>query len=410
MMNQFYKEDLTQRREGAKGPAPEMRLSEAIGRFLLAREQKPVRLSTLALDRQSAWSLVEFLGADPTIGELRASAIADDTGRLEASAELPSAAASLQEASAELPSTAERWLKWLRETPWIQRKRGSYPTQFTPATVSAFLTWKPASRSSGKFRNERTIGRFWRQARPLLDWLGLDVVLAKASKPRTKKAKRLVPTRGNIGTRWDDVIAGTSGTACAADRRRVVLLQGLVLCTGMRIEECLVASREWLEGHWLLITDSKTHQPRVIYVTGQGLAIIEALRGNIQQGMPWAADRFQRVSAWPWSKGRWHRLVGKCGLHGKSHQILRQRLTTWLRAAIFRRGLDPAIECAQLGHGGGVIIENYLDYLRPLPRLLGHFELPEVRGFQWPEAIQAGRHVPDRLLDEQDRLMQAAVH
>jgi hypothetical protein len=369
-----------------------------VGRYLILREQDGLRLGTLEIHRQVGWSLFEFLKADPAIGELANGC----------QSPIPN-----PQSPAPNGDLAGRWLAWLRATPWGRRRRGAYPRHFTAGSVSAFLAWPPARFSSGKLRTEQTIGRLWRHGRPLLEWLGLPVYLSKKkADPGRRPSLRLpppwVPTKGSIGERWQAIWTSEQCPASRGDRRRVLLVQGLVLGTGMRLEEALVAQRDALEGHWLLIRDSKTHQPRIIYVNAQCLGIVEALRPDGQTVMPWAADRWQRISGWPYTKGRWHCLVRQCGLLGKTHQQLRQRMTTWLRAAAIRHGVDPAVESAQLGHGSGVVLEHYLDCLRPLARLLERFRLPAVDGFVWPPPIAARRALPARLYEEFRRIIGGA--
>ena len=80
---------------------------------------------------------------------------------------------------------------------------------------------------------------------------------------------------------------------------------------------------------------------------------------------------------------------------------MRRKLSTWMH----RR--DPVSEAAQLGHGSGVVFRNYLDYLRPLPKLLEKYRLPDLgmEGFTWPPAVHAKVRRPDRLYAEIRRLV-----
>ena len=67
-------------------------------------------------------------------------------------------------------------------------------------------------------------------------------------------------------------------------------------------------------------------------------------------------------------------------------------------------------ESAQLGHGSGVVYENYLDVLRTLPKLLERYKLPAIEAddFQWPDPIVVRLRRPDRLYEEFRRLVMPA--
>ncbi len=97
-------------------PGPDAALSEGIARLMLRLEQEGSAELTLAHYRQTAWSLFEFLGRDPPIGQLDR-------------------------------ETAARWLDWLRTTFVYRRARGAYPKWFTPSAVSAFLARMPPKRT-----------------------------------------------------------------------------------------------------------------------------------------------------------------------------------------------------------------------------------------------------------------------
>ena len=219
----------------------------------------------------------------------------------------------------------------------------------------------------------------------------------------------LVPTRATVRGWWRDCLSGPAVAGSAADRRRVVLTQALVLATGMRIEECLAAEIANVEGHWLLLPETKTHVPRILYLSGQALAIVAALHPPAQQQTLFDAGDDQAaglLAGWCQSLSSWHALVRACSTAGpgpypKRHQCLRKVLSTWLYK------LDPVAESAQLGHGGGVVYTHYLAVLRSLPRLLERYRMPDlgVDGFAWPEPVESKVRRPDRLYAEFRRLV-----
>ena len=72
----------------------------------------------------AAWSLFEFLQADPPWGELG-------------------------------PDIAPAWMDWLRTTPEYRRKRGAYPKHFSPQALRDFFAWPPPKNATEKFRGPR---------------------------------------------------------------------------------------------------------------------------------------------------------------------------------------------------------------------------------------------------------------
>jgi len=207
---------------------------------------------------------------------------------------------------------------------------------------------------------------------------------------------------------WRDALAG--GVPPTAGRRRgVVLRQALILLTGMRIDEALEALADDVEGHWLLIRESKTHQPRILYLSRQALGIVHALHAASRQRCLFEVGdgTSKYLAAWNHTQSFWHQLVRECkgaGTHDpgeKRHQSLRRMMSTWL----YKR--DPVAESAQLGHGSGVVMKHYLDVIRRLPKILDKYRLPDldVEGFSWPQPIDAGLQRPDRLYAEFRKLV-----
>ena len=200
-----------------------------------------------------------------------------------------------------------------------------------------------------------------------------------------------------------------------SDRKRVVLTQALVLLTGMRIGEALRAAAADVEGHFLLLPPAvvKTGVPRIIYLSGQALAIVDALRPAARQQTLFVdAPPSNRLTGWGKSLSSWHKLVADCtspelrSLLEKRHQSLRRMISDWLQ----RR--DPAAESLQLGHGSGgdanpVVFKSYLNTLHRAAKHLERYRLPslDVQGFVWPAPIVLDVRRPDRLYNEFRKLV-----
>jgi integrase len=367
------------RAKEAPGPDPGMtRLGDAIAEFFVELDQRGGSPRTPIDYRQSAWSLLEFLGINAPLREL-----GDDVGR--------------------------RWLRWLRATPPRQAKPWSMPKTFSPQNVSRFLADRAAGRGTAAVRRcakrkEATIGRFWRHGAPILRFLGLPTDLDPQERPRTKRGYSVVCTPAEIAAWWQRYLeAGNAPVprpggkaikpATAGQRRRVVLLQGFLLLTGLRIGEALRADLDDLEGSWLLVGRTKTNTPRIIYCSAQALGVAAALRGQKTFGFTGG-----RLLGWRHTSSTWNHLVERCGPApvSKPQQEMRKRLATWLRSK------NPDAERAQLGHGGGadVVFNNYLPTLELLPALLEQWQLPEVSGCAWPAPLAAETERPLRLLRE----------
>jgi len=364
-------------------------LSSVAAEFMTAVESRELDKDTLAEYRTALWYLFEFLGCDPPCRELAG-------------------------------DTPPKYLDWLRKTPISPRMSKTRPKVFTAAAVNAFFKWPPRKKTTAKLRTEQTVGKYWRHIAPFFEFVGLPTELKKRGpgrKPNLDLPPALVPMRTTVVQWWADTLTAAAMPAntkrrtlpTARQRRRVLLVQALVYLSGMRIEEALAALRSDLEGHWLLVRESKTHKPRILYLNSQALGIVAALHAESRQrtlfdlGEDSGAGKF--VAGWSQTESTWHALVRDCqspDRHDpaeKRHQALRRKLSTWMH----RR--DPVSESAQLGHGTGVVFKNYLDYLQPLPKLLEKYRLPEVEGFTWPPAQKAKVRRPDRLYAEIRRLV-----
>ncbi len=356
---------------------PLLHLSEACAEWLGRERARGLAPLTLADIRLVLWSIIEFADGDPPQREM-------DAG-------FPLA-----------------YLHWLRATPMARRKAKSLPREFTRRSVAAFLAWPPRRERATGRRSEQRIGHYWTHAVGFFKFLGLAIPeLAKHEEPNMAIPPPLVPTRGTVRAWWRDALRPAPGREPGAGRR-VVLTQGLTLATGMRIDEALSASLANVEGHWLLLARTKTHAPRILYLNGQALAIVQALHPAARQATLFEVEtKIDHLAGWQKSLSRWHALVKTCATpaehdpYPKRHQCLRKVLSTWLHER------DPVAESAQLGHGGGVVYKNYLDILRRLPRLMDKFRLPElgVPGFAWPEPIELKVRRPDRLYTEFRRLV-----
>jgi len=300
-------------------------------------------------------------------------------------------------------------MEWLRTTPAAPRRPWSLPRKITPATVLDFLVKPPARAEAGELRDEQTIGHYWRMGRPLLEWMGLDVRLKRRERPDMTLPPPNVPPKRVVLKWWQETL-GTDGTATKSDRRRVVLMQGLVLLTGMRIGEALKALARYSQGQWLLLhrEAAKKRRIRLVYLNSSAMGIAAALRAYTQPTLFELGT--ERLAGWEKCESAWHSLVADCRaprLPGapaeKRHQGLRQVLSNWLHDR------DPVAEAAQLGHGGtDVVSRHYLDTIRRLPRHLERFKLPEIEGFTWPAPIEADRGRPYELIEELRRMVRPA--
>ena len=363
-----------------------LRLSQAAAAFMGEIDSRQLNERTVAEYRTALWYFVEFLGCDPPVREL-----ADET--------------------------PAKFLDWLRITPISPRMSKTRPKLFSPAAVKFFFDRPPRKKTTQRLRCEQTVGKYWRYMLPFFEYLGMPTRLAKRGpgrKPNLDLPPALVPMRTTVVNWWRDTLTATAMPAAtkrrtlptAAQRRRVVLMQGLIYLTGLRTGEALAALRSDLEGHWLLIRDTKTHKPRIVYLNGLALGIAAALHADFRQkslfdlGEESGTEKFLLG----WSKTEWSYLElardctspEKYDREEKRHQSMRRKLSTWMH----RR--DAVSEAAQLGHGSGVVFKNYLDYLRPLPKLLERYKLPDIglEQFQWPQPVEAKVARPDRLFNE----------
>jgi integrase len=353
-------------------------LSDAAADFMAELKRSGVAARTVKGTQEDLWYFIEFCGADIPIRELRS-------------------------------DTPAKWLQWLRETPQRRRRPWSLPRQITPGTVSGFFAWPPKRAAAGQPRSEQTIGRFWSSLRPFFDYLGLPTKLHRDDRPNMALPPPLVPRRSDVREWWHEYL---SLDRLAAPR--IVLMQAACLLTGMRIGELLGARMEYVEGHWLLLPETKTHRPRILYVSSQALGCLKSLRERWSERFLFPemqSPGSARLAGWENSESNWQNCTRHCRrplaattVPYKPHQALRQVCSTWL----YRR--DPVAESAQLGHGGGVVFAHYLDTLRRLPRLLEKFRLPDLacgcgREWTWPEPITADRQLPKRLYAEFRRIV-----
>jgi hypothetical protein len=331
-------------------PGPDAALSEGIARLMLRLEQEGSAELTLAHYRQTAWSLFEFLGRDPPIGQLDR-------------------------------ETAARWLDWLRTTFVYRRARGAYPKWFTPSSVSAFLACMPTKRTQERLRSAGTVAQYRAQGCYILRWLGIPVEMERRKRRKFHRLPPIVPKIEAIAARWQATLQAPAVTP--AHRRQVVLTQALILLWGVRLKEGLTASLDDVEGHWVLCT-GKTGM-RIGYLNSQSLGIVQALRG--QAAWSFAASRHNRVSGWPWGLGKWHQYVRACGIDDGENpqQDLRKRFSTWVAAK------DPQVEMLLAGHGGGVIFEHYLDTMERVPAVMEDFALPTLENWTWPPPVYPHR-------------------
>jgi len=365
-----------------------LKVSEAAAEFMRRQAARLREKRTLDEFRVKIWSFFEFLGCDPPQRELPG-------------------------------ETPAKFLEWLRRTPIAPRKQ-RLPKEFSPPAVAGFFQFRPRrKKSDGQLRTEQTVGQYWRTIRPFLEFLGLRTELEDLDRPNLALPPAMVPMRSTIRQWWEDCLA--SGES-PCNRRRVVLTQGLVLCTGMRIKELLSARTIHVEGRFLLIPKTKTHAPRIVYLNRQALAIIAALHPDAAQHLLFEPGRVDRLAGWPHSLSAWHSLVTKCtspdqrNAQEKRHQALRRKLSDWLEQK------DPAAEAAQLGHGanplaagpgrnggGGVVFRHYLDLWRRQAKWLERYRLPVPANFAWPEPVEGvALKQPVRLYAEFRRLVSAS--
>jgi integrase len=368
-------------------------LHQAAADFMEMIEARELAEETLSLYRTTLWDIFKFLACDPPVREL-----AEDT--------------------------PAKFMDWMRKTPIAPRMSKTLAKKFTAASVSAFLAWPPRTRITESNRCEQTIGRYLAHSAPFFEFLGMPVRLPKQGpghRPNMNLPPALVPMRTQIESWWRDTWTATDMPAktkrrlppTRAQRRHVLYVQGLVYLTGLRIEEALTGLLSDVEGHWLLIRQTKTHKPRIIYLNSESLGIMAALHADRQATFFDIGDEGARkyLCCWDQELSTWHTLVRDCQspqhhqAAEKRHQKMRQKLSTWMR----RR--DPDSEAAQLGHGSGVVFTNYLDYLRPLPKLLEKYRLPELglEGFSWPAPVEVKMRRPDRLYAEIRRLVNSGA-
>jgi integrase len=346
-----------------------LRFSTAAGDFLTAQGRRGISKGTLAKYRQSLWSLVEFLSGDYPTQEL---------GR----------------------DVGLSWLTWLRETPAAPRRRGTLPKEISPETVRSFLTAPPPRSEPRGDRCEQTIGTYWRYAKKFLASLGCDVDLPRHERPNLAIPPPLVPTPAIVVQWWSEYLADNRPRT-----QRVVLMQALLMLTGMRLGEALAARLDDVEGHWLLVRKTKTHAPRILYLSRRALGIAQALRQRYANPLL-IADAGERLAGWLHTVGYWHTSAQKWTNQadvefGKRNQAMRRVCSTYL----YRR--NPTAESLQLGHGSGVVLRHYVDAMRMVPPLLEKFPLPrgERIGMEWPAPIVATRAIPARLYEEFRRLV-----
>ena len=331
-------------------PPADALLSEGIAAFLARQAQEGAADLTIRGYRETAWSLLEFLGNPP-----------------------------LRELNAE---TCARWLDWLRSTPAYRRKRGAYPADITRQSVSRFLADPSPKYSDGKPRSASTIAKYCTQGGHLLRWLKVPVEIERRKRRKFRRLPPIVPKVDAIAQRWQAYLSAPGGTA--AHRRQVVLTQALILLWGVRVEEGLTALEEDVEDHWVLVEGKRGM--RINYLNSQALGIVRELRGR-QHVWSWCQARYLRVSGWPWSLNKWHAFVRELGIDDgrKPQQDLRRRWSTWVHAK------DPEVEKLLGGHGGDVIFDHYLDTLERVGPVMERFDLPALPGFEWPQAAYIHR-------------------
>ena len=300
---------------------PLLHLSEAAADWMERQRRRGLAQRTLDDVRLVLWNVIEFIGVD-----------------------LPQ-----RELVADMPRA---YLAWRRITPAARRKAGSLPADFSRASVARFLdpNRPPRRERAGEMLSEQRIGHYWAHAGPFFAFLGLPVAIEdQRDLPNLRLPPPLVPRKATVQEWWRDCLGHTTPNHSAADRRLVVLIQGIVLATGMRIEEALRASMANVEGNWLLLERTKTHAPRILYLSAQVLGIVAALHPPAAQRVLFDAGDdpgAPLLAGWWQSLSGWHGLVrgtttAATQVAGeKRQQSLRRVLATWLH----RR--DPVVECA----------------------------------------------------------------
>ncbi|MGA2035906.1 MAG: hypothetical protein ABSG68_26965 [Thermoguttaceae bacterium] len=358
------------------------RLSEVVTQFLARLAELGRSPRTISDYRSALWLLFEHLGADPAIEALPKN----------------------------LPTRFTAWLRSTAAAPW---QPGTLPGGFAPAEVARFLETPstPQTRRKGGKREPHTIGHQLRGCMPVFKLLGLDCEIPQKIAPNLALPPAAVPDRHQIGQWWTTVLWSSRSTVAAGLRRRVVLAQAIVVLVGLRLGELLRARAGDVEGNWLLVRQSKTNRPRIVYLCPAALGLVRALHEPAADERDLLAGRrlfAERLIGWPFSRSAWLDLVRESGLREKRpHQAMRQYCCTRLF------NINPTAEATQLGHGIGVVPKYYLDVLRLLPDIMRDWHWPAItmrakgRRFAWPERIAAGDEHPRRLYREFRRIVMA---
>ncbi len=351
------------------------RLSDAAGDFYAGLKDRGLSAASLREYRQMLWSVIEFVGCDTPIREL-----SDDM--------------------------LSQYLAWLRKTPSRPWKRGSLPTEITPATVAEFFVHPGPRHAAGNPIGEVTVSKKITYAKAFIRSLRKPTALTRRERPSTNIPGALVPRKKDVEAWWHEYLSGASGDATVRERQHVVYQQAFILLTGLRLEEALSASLEDMEGHWLLIRISKV-PPRIIYVSGLAMGIARLLRDRYCERLLFPLSDTTPLCGWRYTTHHWHDLVRACGKVPHAPKKPQQALRCMMSDYLYRK--DPVGEAAQLGHGkvgaaqlerqsgNGVVFRNYLDQLRYVPRYLEPVRLPSIEGISWPEPIRASRDRPGRL-------------
>ena len=375
---------------------PDARLSDAVAAFL--QQQKGAE-RTRSETKHGLFQYLEFVAADFPIRELRRE-------------------------DPDCPYAPVEFLAWLSETPCAPRKAHSLPKQITPSTVAHFLAAPPPRRSGGGQRSEQRLGAIFRAVRPFFAWLGFDTSLPADERPNLDLPPPIVPKLDQVAAWWTHMLTAPGLKMANNDRkkpvspalrRRGVLTQAFALLTGLRLGELIQARLADVEGPWLLIRETKTGKPRIIYQSPAALGLAAALRipddGQLllfpEEDEPAPEDR---VCGWPHTRNYWNVVTRSFGLpEPKPHQALRRACSDFLE----RR--DPTAEAAQLGHGRGVVFAHYLDTLSRIPPVLDALELPQLVpspqspvpfSWTWPDPIVVDARHPGRLYEEFRRLVE----
>jgi hypothetical protein len=334
------------------------------------------------------------------------------------------------------------FLAWLSEQRIANHKPHTLPAEFSTPAITRFCDPKSAPETMPEkgLREEHTLGHVMRQVLPFFRWLqsqgvGLDCEIPSDEKPCLALPPPIAPELEDVLGWWVHaltapglamVVAGRPGgdgprlrPIGRALRRRAVLTQAYCLLTGMRLGELLAARLVDCQGAWLLIRESKTNAPRIIYQNPQALGIAAALRrpdsGQLELFCDPEPGPLDRVCGWAYSECYWCAITRGLGLpQKKPHQALRRACSNWmLSPGAVPPGIDGiaaqlrAIESAQLGHGGGVIEKFYMDVLMRIPAVLDRFLLPDLppQLWIWPAAIAADCSRPERLYEQWRRIV-----